>query len=63
MPSAGERHGLRRIARDRNPDQVAIADDAVGRIEFDPARARQIDLAPCVGCTAADMLRAVATAT
>src|SRR6185312_4046751 len=46
---AVQRHGLARIARHRHPDQVAGADDAVGRIELDPARARQIGLHPGVG--------------
>jgi len=56
-----QRNGLARIARHRNPHQVAGADDAVGGIELDPAGARQIDLDPGMGRAAADIaLRAVA---
>src|SRR5581483_8791515 len=33
----------------RNADEIAAADDAVGRVELDPARARQIDLNPGMG--------------
>jgi hypothetical protein len=39
-PAAGERHRLTRIPDDRDTDQVAVADDAVGRVEFDPSRRR-----------------------
>ena len=58
-----QRDRLVRIARHRDADEVAGADDAVGRIEFDPARVRQIDLHPGMGRAAAVMiaiLRAVA---
>src|SRR6266566_9467156 len=48
-----------RITRDRNADEIAVSDDAVGGIKFDPPGARQIDLAPCVGRAAADIFWAV----
>ena len=58
---AVQRDRLARIARHRDADQVAGADDAVGRIELDPAGARQIDLHPGMGRAAADIaVRAVA---
>src|SRR4051794_23567780 len=57
---AGERHRLAGIARDRDADEIAVADDAVGGIELHPAGARQIDLAPGVGRAAADIVRALA---
>ena len=37
------------IASDRHADQIATADQSVCRVEFDPSRARKIDLAPGVG--------------
>ena len=52
---AVQRDGLARIARHRDADEVAGADDAVGGIELDPAGARQIDLHPGVGRAAADI--------
>ena len=56
-----QRDRLARIARHRDADQIAGADDAVGRIELDPAGARQIDLHPGMGRAAADIaMRAVA---
>src|SRR6202140_1169894 len=58
---AVQRDGLARIARHRNTNEIAGADDAVGGIELDPAGARQIDLDPGVGRAAADIaVRAVA---
>src|SRR5271166_358261 len=45
---ASQRRRLSWIARDRHADKVAPANQAIGRIEFDPARARQINLAPGV---------------
>src|SRR6476660_1117356 len=36
---AGERHRLAGIARDRDADEIAVADDAVGGVEFHPAGA------------------------
>ena len=41
-------------AGDRDADQVAVADDAVGRVELDPAGAGQVDLRPGVRRAAAD---------
>jgi hypothetical protein len=37
--TAPERNCLARVARDTNADQIVIADNPVGRIEFDPAGA------------------------
>src|ERR1700722_4688779 len=51
--AAPQRQRLRRIPGDRNADEIAVADDAVGRIEIAPARARQIDLRPGMGRAAA----------
>src|SRR5437762_11967149 len=55
-----DRHGLLGIAADGDAEQPLRADDAVGRIEFDPARARQIDFYPGMGerrfCRAAGRL-------
>src|SRR6202040_3330426 len=53
-PGAGQRHRLTRVAHDRDADQVAIADDAVGRVEFDPAGAGKVDLEPGMRGAAAD---------
>lgn len=39
-------NGLLGLTRDRHANEIPIADDAVGRIEFDPAGAGQINLAP-----------------
>ena len=52
-PGAGDRHCLSRIAHDRDTDQIVIADDAVGRIELDPAGAGEINAQPCMGRAAA----------
>src|SRR5450432_3860879 len=52
---AVQRDGLARIACHRHPNEIPGADDAVGRIELDPAGARQIDLNPCMGRAAADI--------
>ena len=38
---AVQRNGLAGVARHRDPDEIAIADDAVGGIELYPAGARQ----------------------
>src|SRR5262249_31689343 len=54
-PRARHRHRLARITRDSDADQVVIADDAVGRIELDPAGARQVNLEPGMGRVAADI--------
>src|SRR5262245_3123207 len=53
-PGAGDRHRLTRVAGDRDADQAVVADDAVGRIELDPAGTRQVNLEPGVGRIAAD---------
>src|ERR1700720_1166915 len=59
-PSARERHCPPRVANDRDADQIAVADDAAGRVVLDPAGAGYIDLQPGMGGAAAD-LSAVAT--
>src|SRR5215470_10272822 len=51
-----QRDRLARIARNSDADQVAAADDTVGRIELDPAGARQIDLHPGMRRAAAAMI-------
>ena len=43
-----ERNRLARIAHHRDANEVAIADDAAGRIEIDPAGSGQIDLSPSI---------------
>src|ERR1700681_120760 len=53
--SAMQRHRLARVARHRDTDEVAGADNAVGGIELDPAGARQIDLNPGMRRAAADI--------
>ena len=50
-----QRHRLARVARHRDTDEVAGADNAVGGIELDPAGARQIDLNPGMRRAAADI--------
>src|SRR4029077_9708101 len=45
---AGQGRGLRWVARDRDANEILAADQSVRRVEFDPAGARQIDLAPGV---------------
>jgi hypothetical protein len=35
--STGERNCLARITRDRDADEIAVSDDAICGIEFDPA--------------------------
>jgi hypothetical protein len=45
----GERNCLAGVTRDSDADEVTISNDAVCWIKFDPAGARQIDLAPRVG--------------
>ena len=47
--AAAQRDSLTGRPGDRYPDQVAISDDAIGRIELNPARTRQVNLAPRVG--------------
>src|ERR1700730_1206798 len=46
--------------RGGDTNQVAIAHYTVGRIEVNPARARQVSLHPCVCCTATSDARIVA---
>src|SRR5258706_156492 len=41
--TAGQGHRLRRVAGDRHTNEVVGGDQAVGRIELDPAGAGQID--------------------
>src|SRR5439155_7811075 len=52
--TAPERQGLRRVPGHRDTNKITIADDAVGWIEINPARSRQVDLQPSMGCPAAD---------
>ena len=59
---AGQRRRLGRIARDRDPDEILAADEPIGRVELDPSRARQIDLAPGVRRPAAQTDRLVVAA-
>jgi len=47
-----ERYRLARFAHHRDTNEVAVADDAAGWIEIDPAGPRQIDLSPSVGVAA-----------
>jgi hypothetical protein len=46
---------LARISCYRNADEIAVADDAIGRIELDPTGTGQIDLAPGMRRAAAHM--------
>src|SRR5271157_2428663 len=50
-----KRNGLAGVPRHRDANEVPAAHNAVGRIEFDPAGARQEDLAPRMGRAAAAM--------
>src|SRR3954470_9660746 len=50
---AVQRDRLARVAGHSDPHEVARAEYAVGRVELDPARARQIHLYPGVGRAAA----------
>ena len=52
--AAPERQRLAVVPGDGDPNQIAVADDAVGGIEIDPAGARQIHLHPRVRRAAAD---------
>ena len=45
---------MRRIARNADPDQIAAADDAVGRVVLDPPGAGKKDLDPGMGRPATD---------
>src|ERR1700728_1912887 len=51
-PTTGQRHGLAGIPCHGDPYQVLASDNAVGRIELDPAGTRQINLTPGVRGTA-----------
>jgi len=53
-PGAGDRHRLPRIAGHGHADQIVVADDAVRRVELDPAGSRQINAQPGVSGAAAD---------
>src|SRR5262245_23729958 len=55
-----QRDRLARIPRYRDADQIARARDTVGRIEFDPACGRQVDLHPGMRRAAAEMARGIA---
>jgi hypothetical protein len=46
--AAGYRHDLAYVARDGEGDEVCAAGAAVGRIEGDPSRARDVDFRPGV---------------
>src|SRR5271155_625852 len=56
-----ERYCLARITHDRDTNEVAVADNAIGWIEIDPTRSRQIDLSPGVRVTAAHIASVVVT--
>ncbi len=43
---AGDRHDLPDVARDGDGNEVRAAQAQVGRVDGDPAGARQIDLSP-----------------
>ena len=57
--AAAQRNSLIGRPGNRHPDQVAISDDPIGRIELNPARARQVNLAPRVGRAASKPYRPV----
>ncbi len=46
--AARHRYRLIRRARDTHPDEIAVADNSVGRIEFNPTRSGYVELAPAV---------------
>src|SRR5271165_197656 len=50
-----KRNGLSSVSRHRDPNEISIADNAVGRVEFNPARSWQIDLTPRMRRAAAEM--------
>ena len=56
-----QRDSLSRITGYGHPDQVTIANDTIGWIEFDPACTRQIYLTPRMRRPAAQRCRAIAT--
>ena len=52
---------MARVTSDGDPDQVGVADNAIGRIELDPAAGRQINARPGVGMAGSqDALRRAA---
>src|SRR5580704_3213523 len=51
-PCALQRNGLARMMRNRDADELFIADAAARRIEIDPARTGNVDLDPGVGVAA-----------
>ena len=55
--ATGERNRLLGCPGDSHPDEVTVADDAVGGIEFDPAGAGDVDLAPSVSRASAQANR------
>src|SRR3954451_13865715 len=57
---AVHRDSLARVAGDGDPDQVVATDNAVGRVELDPAGGRQVDLRPGVGGAGTLDVRALA---
>jgi len=58
--ATGERNRLLGCPGDSHPDEVTVADDAVRGIEFDPAGAGDVDLAPSVSRASAQANRPVA---
>src|SRR5580704_7224073 len=52
VPGALQRNCLARVMRDRDADELFIADAASRRIEVDPARTGNVDLDPGVGVAA-----------
>src|ERR1700676_2268839 len=48
VPGSPQREGLRVIPCNRDADEMTVADNAVGRVEIDPAGAGKINLQPCV---------------
>src|SRR5208337_552506 len=50
-----KRNGLSGVSRHRDANEVPIADNAVGRVEFNPARSWQVDLTPRIRGAAAEM--------
>src|SRR4029079_17135713 len=54
-PGAVQRQDVPVVPGDGDADQVAGADDPVGRVEFHPAGAGQVDPQPGMGRATADM--------
>src|ERR1700730_4744252 len=55
--AAPERQGLPGVPSHRDANEIAVADDAVGRIEIDPSGTRQVDLQPGMGRATAKRVR------